>query len=112
MTTPSAAGISTYSQAAIEADRAVPLIRITRDFRATVDQLFRAHTVPELFVRWVGPDGIESRIDYWDARTGGAWRYVSLSRGVEHAFHGSFHSTVDERLRDEARAPAAEVGEL
>ena len=57
------------TEAAIEADPTVPVIRITRDFDATPEQLFRAHTDPELFVRWVGPDGmLSSRIDHWDAR--------------------------------------------
>ena len=43
-----------YPQAAIEADPKVPVIRITRDFRGTPAQLLKAHTDPELFVRWVG----------------------------------------------------------
>ena len=32
-----------------------PIDHITRDFHATPAQLFRAHTDPELFPRWVGP---------------------------------------------------------
>jgi len=45
----------TMTTAAIEADPTVPIIRVTRDFAATPAQLFRAHTDPELFARWVGP---------------------------------------------------------
>ncbi|MEU4561017.1 SRPBCC family protein [Actinoplanes sp. NPDC023936] len=78
-------------EAAIEADPKLPVIRITRDFDATPEQLFRAHTDPELFVRWNGPDSLQNKIDYWDARTGGSWRYVSSRGTEEHAFHGSFH---------------------
>ena len=63
----------------IEADPNLPLIRMTRDFRATPAQLVRAHTDPELFVKWVGPDGIDTHLDHWDARTGGSWRYVSTA---------------------------------
>ena len=37
----------------------------------------RAHTDPELFARWVGPDGMQTRILDWDATTGGRWRYVA-----------------------------------
>ncbi|WP_433831458.1 SRPBCC family protein [Actinoplanes sp. CA-015351] len=77
--------------AKIEADDKLPIIRITRDFDATPEQLFRAHTDPELFAKWNGPDSISTKIDYWDARTGGSWRYVGHREGEEFAFHGSFH---------------------
>jgi len=49
--------------ATITADPTVPLIRTTRDFHATPAQLLRAHTDPELYVRWNGPDGTQARID-------------------------------------------------
>ncbi|MBB2946763.1 uncharacterized protein YndB with AHSA1/START domain [Actinoplanes lutulentus] len=77
--------------AKIEADDKLPIIRITRDFDATPEQLFRAHTDPELFAQWNGPDSISTKIDYWDARTGGSWRYVGTRGTDEFAFHGSFH---------------------
>ena len=73
---------TTRTQARIEADEKVPMIHIYRDFAATPAQLFRAHTDPELFARWVGPTDIGADIDYWDARDGGAWRYTA-SRGGE-----------------------------
>ena len=82
----------------IEADPAVPMIRITRDFAATPEQLFRAHTDPGLFVLWNGPDSITNKIDYWDARTGGSWRYVASRDADEFAFHGSFHEVRPDRI--------------
>src|SRR3546814_8150125 len=51
----------------------------------------RAHTEPELFARWVGPDGMDTKILEWDATTGGRWRYVAGRDGEEYGFHGSFH---------------------
>ena len=42
-------------EATIEADPTLPIIRITRDFRATPAQVLRAHLDPELYARWVGP---------------------------------------------------------
>ena len=51
-----------YDQAHIEADSSLPIIRITRDFTATPGQLLRAHTDPEIFARWVGPNGGEVRV--------------------------------------------------
>nr|HNN39668.1 hypothetical protein [Microthrixaceae bacterium] len=53
------------ADATIEADPDVPIIRITRDFAATPAQLMRAHTDPDLFARWVGPDGMDTRILEW-----------------------------------------------
>jgi uncharacterized protein YndB with AHSA1/START domain len=88
----------TMTTAAIEADPKVPLIRITRDFAATPAQLFRAHTDPELFARWVGPDGMATKVERWDATTGGCWRYVAARDGVEFGFHGSFHEVRPDRI--------------
>lgn len=79
-------------QTAIEADPDVPIIRITRDFAATPEQLFRAHTDPDLFARWVGPRSLTTRIEHWDAKDGGAWRYVATRGDEEYAFRGCFHT--------------------
>ena len=84
--------------ATIEADEDVPIIRITRDFHATPAQLMKAHTDPELFARWVGPDGMDTRILEWDARNGGCWRYVAARDGQEFAFRGCFHTVADDRI--------------
>lgn len=90
--------MTTTTGTTIEADPKLPVIRITRDFAATQEQLFRAHTDPELFARWVGPDGTDTRIDHWDARCGGSWRYVSVIEGVEYAFRGCFHEVRPDRI--------------
>lgn len=72
-------------------DPDVPLVRITREFDAAREKVFRAHTDPELVVRWLGPRGYEMRIDQYDCRTGGSYRYVHVAGGEEYGFHGSFH---------------------
>ena len=86
------------TEATIEADANLPIIRMTRDFTATPAQLVRAHTDPVLFAKWVGPDAIETRIDQWDARTGGSWRYVSVHDGAEYGFRGCFHEVRPDRI--------------
>ena len=83
-------------EATIEADPTLPIIRITRDFAATPAQLMRAHTDPDLFARWVGPNGMDTRITEWDARDGGAWRFVSGRDGEDYAFRGCFHRVGDD----------------
>ena len=75
----------------IVADPDVPLVRITREFDASPAKVFRAHTDPELLSRWLGPRSVEMRVDHFDCRTGGSYRYVHESDGEEFGFHGSFH---------------------
>jgi uncharacterized protein YndB with AHSA1/START domain len=82
----------------IEADPTVPIIRLTREFAATPEQLVRAHTDPELFVLWNGPNSLDTTIDYWDARNGGSFRYVSTRKNEEFAFHGCFHEIRADRI--------------
>ena len=85
--------------ATIEAVEDMPAITITRDFTATPAQLVRAHTDPELYVQWVGPEGSGLTVDHWDARTGGSWRtYGPGGDGEEYAFHGCFHTVREDRL--------------
>ena len=75
----------------ITLDPKVPLVRITREFDAPPAKVFRAHTDPELVARWLGPRRLETRIDHYDCRTGGSWRFVHVADGEEYGFHGCFH---------------------
>lgn len=86
------------TQATIEADEDVPIIRITRDFAATPAQLLAAHTDPNLFAQWVGPDATETEVTTWDARDGGEWRFVSRHDGEEYGFRGCFHQVTEHRI--------------
>jgi uncharacterized protein YndB with AHSA1/START domain len=99
MSTRAATTSTRYDQAAIEADPTVPMIHIRRDFAGTPEQLFRAHTDPELFARWVGPEGTETTIVEWDATDNGKWRFVGTdSDGNAWHFRGSFHTVRPDRL--------------
>jgi uncharacterized protein YndB with AHSA1/START domain len=91
-------GRTTISEASIEPDPEVPVIHIRRDFAATPEQLMRAHLDPELFVQWIGPDSLTTRIDYWNPTSGGSWRYVSSRGDDEFAFHGCFHQVGEQRI--------------
>jgi uncharacterized protein YndB with AHSA1/START domain len=75
----------------IVADPEVPLVRITREFDAPPEKVFRAHVDPDLVVQWLGPRGLEMSIDHYDCRTGGSYRYVHRRGDEEYGFHGSFH---------------------
>ncbi|MGY1849703.1 SRPBCC family protein [Blastococcus sp. SYSU DS1021] len=89
---------STHRGTQIAADPDVPLIRITREFDAPREKVFRAHTEPDLVVQWLGPRGLEMTIDRYDCRTGGSYRYVHSQEGEEYAFYGSFHEVRPDEL--------------
>ncbi|TCJ21524.1 SRPBCC family protein [Nocardioides jejuensis] len=83
---------STRHETAIVADPDIPVITIVREFDASPSDVFRAHVDPDIFRQWCGPRSTEMRIEHWDARTGGAWRYAAWRQGEEIArFFGSFH---------------------
>ena len=63
----------------ITVDDTVPMVRIVREFDAPPEKVFRAHADPELFAKWSGPRNIETRIEHYDCRTGGSWRYTAWS---------------------------------
>ena len=78
-------------QTEITLDPKVPLVRITREFDAPREKVFRAHVDPDLLCRWLGPRDLTMKVDHYDCRTGGSYRYIHLRDGEEFAFHGSFH---------------------
>jgi uncharacterized protein YndB with AHSA1/START domain len=91
---------TTAHDTTIDAPADLPTITIVREFDASVDRVFRAWTEPDLFAQWIGPRSIDTRIEHWDLRTGGSWRYTALRDGAVVArFYGSFHEVrPNERL--------------
>ena len=81
------------SETTIEAVPDLPVIRITREFDAPAERVFRAHTDRDLFAQWVGPRSIETKISEWEATTGGRWAYRNIREedGLDTGFFGSFH---------------------
>ena len=84
----------------VNAQPGTPFIHVVREFDAPPERVFRASTDPELVARWLGPHGYEMRVIEYDARTGGAYRYVHIdTSGDEYGFRGVFHSVVaNERI--------------
>jgi uncharacterized protein YndB with AHSA1/START domain len=82
---------STTYETQIEADPRVPLIRISREFDATPEKLFRAHTDADLLAKWMGPRGGTMKVEHYDCRTGGSWRYTYVDDTGEYGFYGCFH---------------------
>jgi uncharacterized protein YndB with AHSA1/START domain len=75
----------------IAVDPRLPQVRIEREFDAPREQVFRAHSDPALVVQWLGPRSTSMRLDHFDCRTGGSYRYLHVRGDEEYGFHGSFH---------------------
>lgn len=88
----------THQEATIEAVPDLPVITVTREFAATPEQLVRAHTEQDLFVRWIGPNDMTIEVDHFDGRTGGSYRYSAGREGQVEWFYGSFHYVGPDRL--------------
>jgi uncharacterized protein YndB with AHSA1/START domain len=82
------------SKTQIDAPAGVPFVDITREFDAPLELVRRAWTDPDLVKQWLGPRKYEMVIEQWDARAGGAYRYIHRDdAGNEFGFHGVFHSS-------------------
>jgi uncharacterized protein YndB with AHSA1/START domain len=83
----------TRNPVTITAPEGLPYIDIEREFDAPVAAVFAAHRDPDLVTQWLGPNGYEMRIERWDFRTQGGYRYVHTDpEGNAWAFNGTFHT--------------------
>jgi uncharacterized protein YndB with AHSA1/START domain len=70
-------------------------ILITRMFDAPRELVFKAFTDPNLMAQWWGPRDLSTRIEKFEARPGGEWRFVQRdAAGNEFRFHGVHHDVV------------------
>jgi uncharacterized protein YndB with AHSA1/START domain len=84
--------LSTLSKAEVSlpSDREV---RVSRQFNASRELVYRAYTTPALVKRWLlGPPGWTMPVCEMDVRVGGKfrWRWRSDEDGKEFGFHGEF----------------------
>jgi uncharacterized protein YndB with AHSA1/START domain len=49
---------------------------ITREFDAARELVFKAFTDPDLYVQWIGPRWLTTRLEMYEPRNGGSWRYI------------------------------------
>lgn len=76
----------------IDAPAGVPFIDVTREFEAPRDLVFRAYSDPDLLAQWLGPRKYTMKLEAWEPRDGGTWRYIhSDEDGNSFGFHGVFH---------------------
>jgi len=87
-----------HNETRIELDDRVPLVRIVREFDAPVSKVFRAHTDPELFARWIGPKDLTTEVERFEPVSGGGWRFVQRRGDDEFWFRGCFHDVRQDEL--------------
>jgi len=75
-------------------------IVITNDFNAPVEKVFKAYIDADAIVKWWGGRTYETKIDTYEPKAGGSWRFVQKnSDGSEFSFHGVFHEVAkNERI--------------
>jgi len=89
-------------QTTIHAEPGKQEMRITREFDAPRELVFRAFTDPELYVQWLGPRRLTMLLDTFEPRSGGRWRYIHKDQsGNAFGFHGVYHEVrAPERIID------------
>ncbi len=55
-------------------------LTITREFDAPRDLVFKAFTDPDLYVRWLGPRGLTTRLELSEPRNGEGWRHIQTDK--------------------------------
>ena len=92
----------TANKTTITAEPGKQEILITREFDAPRELVFKAFTDPKLYVQWLGPRRLTMRLEKFEPKTGGAYRYIHRDQdGNEYAFHGVYHEVLaPERIID------------
>lgn len=75
---------------------------IEREFDAPRDLVFKAFIDPKLYVRWLGPRELTTKLLKFEPRSGGGWRYIQKNKaGDQFGFHGVNHEVLPpERMID------------
>ena len=66
---------------------------IIREFEAPREMVFKAFADPEIFVQFWGPEETPMKLDYYDYKTGGSYRYRNFDKKGNElcAFSGVIH---------------------
>lgn len=69
---------------------------IERTFKAPRQLVWDVWTQPEHIANWWGPKGYYTRVEEYDFRPGGKWKYVMVgTNGQEHAVVGIFETILE-----------------
>lgn len=68
---------------------------IKREFDAPRELVYRAHTDPAIYVKWVGPRDLTMTIEKWEPHAGGSYRFTHERDGHKYGFLGVYHEVVE-----------------
>jgi uncharacterized protein YndB with AHSA1/START domain len=69
---------------------------IEREFDAPRELVFKAFNEPDLLVQWLGPGNLKMKIEKFDNKSGGAYRFVHHDEnGNEFGFNGVIHEVLE-----------------
>jgi len=68
---------------------------IIREFEAPRELVFKAHTDPEIYVKWCGPRDLKMSIEQMDTYAGGSYKFTHERDGHVYAFHGVYHEVLE-----------------
>jgi len=84
--------MTTKNRTKITAEPGRQELFITREFEAPRELVFKAFSDPAILVRFLGPDNLEMKIDHYNFKSGGSYRYTHTDKnGNEYAFRGCIH---------------------
>jgi uncharacterized protein YndB with AHSA1/START domain len=91
--------MTSKNQTVITADPGKQELFITREFEAPRELVFRAHTDPDLYVKWLGPRGYEMILEEFEPVSGGKYRYLHKDQDSNaYRFYGAFHEMSLDRM--------------
>ncbi len=92
--------MASKNQLKITAEPGKQEVFIVREFEAPREDVFEIYTNPEYIIKWLGPKNLTMKIDYYNSKSGGSYRYIhSNDKGTHYGFHGVIHEvTAPERL--------------
>jgi uncharacterized protein YndB with AHSA1/START domain len=86
--------VATKNKTEIMAEPGKQELFIIREFDAPREVVFKAHTDPELYARWLGPLDVKMTIEIFEARNGGSYRFIHTIGEDAYAFHGVYHEVL------------------
>jgi uncharacterized protein YndB with AHSA1/START domain len=77
-------------------------LTLIREFDAPRELVYKAYTDPKLYVQWLGPGNMTTKLEKFEPWSGGTWRYTTTdNEGKNYRFHGVNHEvTAPERIID------------
>ncbi len=74
-------------------------INISKDFKATANEVFAAWTDPEMLRSWFGPEGVKTESASVDLRVGGNYSFTMLLPDGQSVIHRGEYRVIDKPNR-------------